>query len=314
MSDKRQSVLPAWRDGLVQRMSVPSFISLELTTACNEQCPFCYLRTDPLSVPVSPVNMDYSLFQKIVIEAAEAGVTAILLTGGEPLLYPRLAECVELISSRGILAILSTSGAELTEELVIDLKKAGLSEACVSLNGSTEEIHNLSRTNFSAAKHAIELFAGNRVRTCVNWVASRDNLEDFPNLFSLCRAMGANVTDILAYKSCGDRPDFIPGSNELVRLSDMVMDSGMGYVTIDLCYGKLSRLVRNAPVRPFGGKCAGGRVKFDVLTTGEKTICRHIDPAGAPETIDMSLQQYWHVAEKRMVNKETPCQEMWERR
>lgn len=272
-------------------MRIPKFIHLEVTTECRAECPQCYMRGRSFS----PLEMDFELCRAIIAEAAAMGIEYILITGGEPLEYKHLTECVSLISSSGIKSMISTSGIGLTAEKSRELYSAGLCEACVSLNGSSPEIHNLSRTNYGAAVNALRVFKSAGIKTRVNWVARRDNLRDFPVLAGLCGELGAESVDVLACKR-GEINQFL-NPEEVRVLAGMISKFKSDFVNIEPCYEKLYNInILSRPRPAFGSKCWGGRVFFDVLADGSKTICRHFGGEIPEQTKNMTLRQFWQSA------------------
>jgi MoaA/NifB/PqqE/SkfB family radical SAM enzyme len=73
-----------WRDvsSLIRGHS-PRQVILQLTDLCNASCPQCSMRA---TNPMPRTRMDRPLAARIVDHAAELGVSALSITGGEPLL------------------------------------------------------------------------------------------------------------------------------------------------------------------------------------------------------------------------------------
>ena len=67
-------------------------------------------------------------------------------------MHPNLIEMVRYTSRKKIIPNLTTNGyllaAESGQEMLVSLKQAGLGQLQFSLNGSTPEIHGLSRPHF----------------------------------------------------------------------------------------------------------------------------------------------------------------------
>jgi MoaA/NifB/PqqE/SkfB family radical SAM enzyme len=244
--------------------------------------------------------MAWDVCAEHIVQAARLGVENVLLTGGEPLLYPRLEHAVRMAASLGVRPVLSTSGIDLSAELCRALSRAGLREACVSLNGSNAATHGASRTKFAEAVRAVGLFCASGVGVCVNWVARGDNAADFPLLARLCAELGASCIDVLANKRRGGSLSNPLPPESLCALARDILSQPDGFVSVELCYEALRRELRKIggrfwrePSPPFEDRCGGGRVFCDVLTDGAKTPCRHICASGAASTRDMPLAEYW---------------------
>lgn len=110
------------------------YLRVSVTDKCNLRCIYCmpegglpWLRRDQI--------LSFEEIVRVVEAAAAAGVTAVRLTGGEPLLRPNLERLVAMIA--GIPGIddvaLSTNGLLLEEQLPA-LKRAGLRRVNISLD------------------------------------------------------------------------------------------------------------------------------------------------------------------------------------
>lgn|GEM_PF-2357353 len=88
----------------------------ELTSACNLKCDFCLVEIKRRHLPV-----DDAL--RIADELVEAGVDKVLLSGGEPLLYPGAEAVIRRLSASGVLVKLLTNGT-VDHPAVFDLIRA----------------------------------------------------------------------------------------------------------------------------------------------------------------------------------------------
>ena len=66
----------------------PLGILLELTHRCPLHCPYC---SNPLNLTARESELPVSLWKRVIREAAEMGVLQAGFSGGEPLLYSRIA-------------------------------------------------------------------------------------------------------------------------------------------------------------------------------------------------------------------------------
>ncbi|MGA9291652.1 MAG: radical SAM protein [Ignavibacteriaceae bacterium] len=94
---------------------------LEPTAQCNLNCYGCYRKNIKNShKPLADVKHELDFFQSV------RKSDCISIAGGDPLLYPDIVELVADIKSRGLKAIINTNGIALTNELLDELKKAGV--------------------------------------------------------------------------------------------------------------------------------------------------------------------------------------------
>jgi pyruvate-formate lyase-activating enzyme len=94
---------------------------LEPTSECNLQCDGCYRQNiKGAHKSLEEVKLDLDVFQ------SQRRSDCISIAGGDPLLYPHILELVAEIRRRGWKPVLNTNGQALTEELLRELKQAGL--------------------------------------------------------------------------------------------------------------------------------------------------------------------------------------------
>jgi len=93
---------------------------LEPTAKCNLACDGCYRKNEAKHKSLEEVKAEIDLFNKV------RKVDAISIAGGDPLLHPQILEIVKYIKDTGSKPILNTNGLALTEELLKELKKAGV--------------------------------------------------------------------------------------------------------------------------------------------------------------------------------------------
>jgi len=106
----------------------PILVHLIVTRRCNLDCGYCN-EYDQVSRPV-PLE----LLAKRVDRLAELGTVAITLSGGEPLLHPRLEEIVMRIASRRMIVTLISNGYLLSRERIESLNLAGLDHLEISID------------------------------------------------------------------------------------------------------------------------------------------------------------------------------------
>jgi cyclic pyranopterin phosphate synthase len=110
----------------------PGVLRLSLTARCNLACPYCCPDTeDP------PELLTLAERQQVVGLAAGLGFRRLRLTGGEPLLHPRLEELITAVRPLDLEEIaLTTNGVLLEAGRARALKAAGLDRITISLDGT----------------------------------------------------------------------------------------------------------------------------------------------------------------------------------
>ncbi len=131
----------------------PKMISVEVTSRCNLNCPFCLVglqnqlpSTEHDLLPRGLGNMEMDLYRKIVDDAVAFGMAKVQLHfQGEPLLHKGLPEMVRLAKGRGLATQMFTNGLPLTEALADRLLDAGLDLLRFSVDGVSEAVYQKNR-------------------------------------------------------------------------------------------------------------------------------------------------------------------------
>jgi len=108
-------------------------LAIELTTRCNINCIWCY-RRDPAYKHILNKDMPFEKLMKIV-ENTKGKFRMVHLGGlGEPLLYPKIIDAVQLVKNLSDKVKITTNGTLLTEEIVDKLVDAGLTHIEISID------------------------------------------------------------------------------------------------------------------------------------------------------------------------------------
>ncbi|QQZ60102.1 GTP 3',8-cyclase MoaA [Paenibacillus sonchi] len=117
---------------------IHNYVRISVTDRCNLSCEYC--RPDQAGAASLPEPLTYDEIASVVAVLADMGVTKVRLTGGEPLLRPRLEELVaRLHAVSGIERIgLTTNGMLLASKARV-LHDAGLTDVNISLDSLQPE-------------------------------------------------------------------------------------------------------------------------------------------------------------------------------
>ncbi|HSK66519.1 MAG TPA: radical SAM protein, partial [Anaerolineales bacterium] len=111
-----------------------TYLRISLTDRCNLRCVYC-MPQEGLQWQAREEQLSVEELVQIVKTAAQGGVRRIRLTGGEPLVHPKIVEIVQRSASiREIEEVSLTTNAMLLERLAHPLAQAGLSRVNISLD------------------------------------------------------------------------------------------------------------------------------------------------------------------------------------
>lgn len=116
----------------------------QLTLSCNLSCKHCLVvrdRGQRQVVSADPLEADLATLMVI----HQWGTKHLILSGGEPTMYPHLVTLVRMAHSMGMTVGLSTNGTLMSSRLAERLAEAGLNKASVSIDGYDSRTHAASR-------------------------------------------------------------------------------------------------------------------------------------------------------------------------
>lgn len=119
-------------------------LQLHPSLSCNLTCGHCYTDSGPWQRTALPLDA----LQGAVRDAADAGFDAVTLSGGEPLLYPHVAELLATARDAGLRTSLTTNGTLLTPERLAKVAPH-LDGMAISLDGP-REMHDRIRDSPTA--------------------------------------------------------------------------------------------------------------------------------------------------------------------
>jgi cyclic pyranopterin phosphate synthase len=117
-------------------------LRLSVTDRCNFRCVYCMPKSaGPYRFRPSVDLMTFDEIVRLVRALATLGVDTVHVTGGEPLLRPRLAELIGRIKATpGISDVaLTTNGSRFDARTARDLREAGLDRVTISLDALDED-------------------------------------------------------------------------------------------------------------------------------------------------------------------------------
>lgn len=125
-----------------------------ITRTCNLRCIHCYADSHAEKYPG---ELSWEQCCAVIDDLAEYGASALLLSGGEPLLHPRLPDILKRATERGLKVTISTNGTRITPDYARMFKELGVAYVGISLDG-IGEIHDKFRGVKGAFDGAIRGF------------------------------------------------------------------------------------------------------------------------------------------------------------
>lgn len=121
---------------------IPISGTFELTPMCNMKCEMCYVRMSKEEINESGGRFRKKAeWIKLAQDAKEQGMLFLLLTGGEPFLYPEFKELYQELSSMGFVISINTNATLIDETVVEYLKENPPFRINITLYGSSDETY-----------------------------------------------------------------------------------------------------------------------------------------------------------------------------
>lgn len=199
----------------------PLLVDLELSTACNLNCPMCYTITDEFKAKVPAKLMDFALFARIVDEIGGKVPALRLSLRGEPTIHPRFVEAIAYAKGKGIGEVsFLTNGSTLTPGFFTRIMEAGADWITVSVDGLGEMYESIRRPlkfaetleKIKAAK-AIKESAGKHrpvIKVQAIWPSIKDDPQAFYDTF-------APYADLIAFNPL---IDYLGNDSDIVYEED----------------------------------------------------------------------------------------------
>ena len=164
------------------RWLVPIYVQLQLTTACNRQCWWCYVEKNSIS-------WDLVEAKKLLKFLDNWGVFGVALGGGEPFVYPHLVELVKYAWLETGLDVSLTTNGTASMQQVRDIE-GYVSEVRVSVR-TLDEIEN------------VEKFIGRKFEMGVNLLVHKRNIGEVEEIVEKCLGLGVKDFLISSFRATG---------------------------------------------------------------------------------------------------------------
>jgi SynChlorMet cassette radical SAM/SPASM protein ScmF len=165
-----------------------------LTEGCNLRCRHCWIQPKYQTENRSYSALEFRSFRAIIEQAKPMGLSSVKLTGGEPLLHPRIHEILDLTREENLYLIIETNGTLCTQELSREIAQCKTPSVGVSLDGANAETHEWVRGVagcFDATLKGIRNLAEAGLKPQVIMTLMRRNKDQIDAMIQLAKSLGA---------------------------------------------------------------------------------------------------------------------------
>jgi len=191
----------------------PREVAIEITTACNLDCTFCFKKNIYKKGEKRELDLESI---KTIISKIPKGVERIRITGGEPLLHKEFFKILKHIRTTGHKIWLNTNATLVNDENAEEISKY-VENVLVPLHGFDEKSEKEITGENSLAKKidGIKKLQKHGIRTVRSGtVASKCNIQNLEKIFTL--VLRLRLSDWELY-----RPIPVPGSGDPIDNDDV---------------------------------------------------------------------------------------------
>lgn len=273
----------------VRRMPISG--TFELSPLCNFSCRMCYVRKTAAEVKAHPRPMlTYDQWLRIARRAKEQGLLFLLLTGGEPLLWPRFWELYAELVDMGMLVAINTNGSLIDDAAIEQFRRRPPRRVNITLYGGCDETYERLcgvKGVFGKVDRAIRSLKAAGIPMKLNCSLTPDNAADLERITAYAKEKDIHL-DLATYMfppirrdpdAIGVNERFTPEQTAHHRLRGIALQQGE-----DACRAFLERVklgnaeppgLEEACYDPIDGKvrCRAGSASFWVTWDGWLTAC-----------------------------------------
>lgn len=171
------------------------FVVFELTDACNQACRFCYNHFKGGESGCTPAVTDFAAARKTLRKLLhKANIRSVSLSGGEPMLMPRIHDLVLKARLAGSKVNLLTNGTLLRKEDIAIFEELGVSTIQIPLLSHLATEHDY-QTQFTGSWERATTAAHRVIATREGWltpvfILSRLNINSIEPTLEMYAAMG----------------------------------------------------------------------------------------------------------------------------
>ena len=170
----------------------PASGTLELTPLCNMNCDMCYVHLSNEEMNKQGKILDIDKWLDLVDQLEKAGVLFIMLTGGEPLLFPGFKELYLKLKRMGMVITVNTNGALIDEKWAAFFGENKPRRINITLYGNDEKTYrDLCHYpgGFEKTVRAIKLLKDHGVKVKMNGSVTKANFDQIDDMYWIAQEL-----------------------------------------------------------------------------------------------------------------------------
>ena len=290
----------------------PLNVTMELSPICNFRCKMCYVRKTEAQIKEEGKSLiPWTHWLEIAKQLKEAGTLYILLTGGEPFLYPHFKELYAELHRMGFLLMINTNGTLIDGETVEWLKHRAPCRINLTLYGGSRETYGRVCGNpdgYDKAIYALRALKEAGIATVINASMIPENACDMERIMTVGRELGLN-TRVSTYMFPPTRRDKEENDSRYTpeESADMFMRKARFVMSEKRCIEYFREQLSTCEqfidndLEPEGERmnCRAGRSSFWISWDGTMSACGLMLFPNSPNAFDGKLMEHWDELNRR---------------
>lgn len=180
-----EPILSSYLFSKASKSRTPIDGAFELSPVCNLRCKMCYVRKTPEEVKNAGGLITADQWLDMASQAQREGMLYLLLTGGEPFIYPGIEELYTKLSRMGFIISFNSNATRIDGEIMKWLGKQPPTRINVTLYGSSNDTYARlcgDPNGFDKAVRGIETLLEAGIQVKLNGSITPDNVNDLEEL------------------------------------------------------------------------------------------------------------------------------------
>lgn len=281
--------------------------SLEILPLCNMNCDMCYVRLSYAETEMKGGLHTADEWINLGREMQKAGVLFLLLTGGEPLLFPDFKKLYSELKQMGMVLTINTNGTLLDEEWADFFGENKPRRINITLYGADDRAYETLchyPGGFEKTLRAIRLLKERDVDVKINGSVTKENYKDMQKIYALGEMLGVPV-HMDTYMLPGIHERGMPFDEQSRLLPEEAATAGMEALKAEMdpqafpiyVEQRITQLENGEEKYPSGITCMAGNCSFAVNWQGEMRPCVTLEEPSVP-VFDTGFEAAWEIMSK----------------
>lgn len=308
-----QTDLPTMEYAMMQRAAarrLPVHGSIELTPLCNMNCEMCYVHLTQKEMSEQGQLKTVNEWCRLGEQMQRAGVLFLLLTGGEPLLYPGFKELFIHLKKQGMILTLNTNGTLINEAWADFFAEYRPRRINITLYGASAETYEKLchyREGFEKALQGIRLLKDRGLDIKIGSSLMRDNRQDLAEIAAIgdrfhipVRMDSYMMPSMLHQKQFIDQIRLDPESAAVCQMKalQLEMTDELFHTLISKYVWEIEHLLPDRSIKKHSG-CYAGRCSFSIDWMGKLRPCVMMNEISA-DVFEQEFESAWQSVNQKI--------------